>query len=458
MLGKVLLNKYKVVRLLDQGGMSCIYLAHEQPSRREVVVKVLRDNLRHNSKAVEHFRREIFILGRFRHPHAVTAFDAAPRDPSGPILVLELLRGTTLAHILRSDGRMKPERAGRLLIQLCDVLGAAHAAGIIHRDVKPGNLMVLHPATPHETVKLMDFGLAKMSSLLYIAADELANYTPPTAAGTPEYMPPEQVLGRDSDSRGDLYSAGVVLYEMLSGHRPFPYDDVDKVMQAHASEEPRTFAKVLGPANDIPPAIEAVVRRCMAKGPESRYATAAELAGAYEAALGRKLAPPPRPVVLRPAPQGAGGTGGLASPAPAGPLADSTPRPPVVSDRGAVRHHLEASMPEAMAMLKIKGFLHDLGGEMIESEPGRVRVRLGGTTPKSSGGWLRWLSGGSNVTTEVAQAPTDVELHMERRDPAQPNRLTITLLLRPTGGPATPEWRSRCERIGRDLQAYLMGR
>jgi serine/threonine-protein kinase len=450
MLGQVLLGKYKVMRLLAQGGMSCIYLAHDEPHDREVAVKVLQEPLRRNTKAVEHLRREIFILSRFSHPHAVAALDAAPRHPAGPVLVLEYLRGTDLGQLLRRDGAMNPRRAGRLLLQLCDALAAAHAAGIVHRDVKPGNVMVLHPGTGHEAVKLMDFGLARMASLFYIGSDELADYSPPTGAGTPEYLPPEQVLGQTADARGDIYSTGVMLFEMLAGRRPFVHEEMDRLLQAHVVDEPPTFTQVLEAAPTVPTAVEAVVRRCLAKAPEHRYATATELAEAYELALGRKLGSGLRPVVRHPGPGGMGKSGTPTR------REDSSTRLPIVSDRSAVRHRLEACMPEAMAMLKIKGFLHDLGGEMVESEPGRVRMRLAGPAPKAGGGWLRWLGGGGE--TAVAQAGTDVELHMERPDPAQPNRLRITLLLRPDGGLATPEWRGRCDCIGRDLQAYLMGR
>jgi serine/threonine-protein kinase len=113
-------------------------------------------------------------------------------------------------------------------------------------------------------------------------------------------------------------------------------------------------------------------------------------------------------------------------------------------------------MPEAMAMLKLKGFIHDLGGEVVESEPGRIQVRLRGAPPKTAGSWLRWFGGGSPET--APQPGTDIELHMERLDARQSNRLMVTLLLRPEGAPATPQWRDRCQRIARDLQAYLMGR
>ena len=145
---------------------------------------------------------------------------------------------------------------------------AAHEAGIVHRDLKPGNLMVLYPNTPQETIKLMDFGLAKMTSMLYISMDELVDYTLPPAAGTPEYISPEQVRGSEIDGRGDLYSVGVMLYEMLSGQRPFD-GSVDYLLTAHSDERPPTFAE-RGLPDLVPPAVEEVVRSCLQKNPDQR--------------------------------------------------------------------------------------------------------------------------------------------------------------------------------------------
>src|SRR5205823_4800196 len=221
MLGQLVLSKYRVTRRLDEGGMSTIYLARQVKPERDVVVKVLKDSLASDVKAQEHFKREIHILSRFQHPHAVAWIDSATNEPGGPVLVMEYVRGLDLGLVLQRQGRITPERAGRLLAQLCSVLQAAHAAGIVHRDLKPGNLMVLYPGTPQETLKLMDFGLARMKSMLYISAEEIVDWRLPNAAGTPEYICPEQVRGVEMDGRGDLYSVGVILFEMLTGKRPF---------------------------------------------------------------------------------------------------------------------------------------------------------------------------------------------------------------------------------------------
>ncbi len=269
MLGQVVLGKYRVSRLLDEGGMSKVYLARQSDPMRDVVIKVLKESQRGSTKAMDHFRREIHITSRFQHPNAVICYDSSLKDPGGPLMVLEYLRGVDLSAMLQREGRFTPERTGRLLVQLCDVLQAAHDARIVHRDIKPGNLMILYPGTPHETLKLMDFGLAKMESMLYISAEDLIDFNIPAASGTPEYISPEMVRGSDMDGRSDLYSVGVLMFEMLAGRRPFVHGNVEKLMLAHAEEPPPSFAQV-GLVDAVPSAIEEVVVSCLAKFPDQR--------------------------------------------------------------------------------------------------------------------------------------------------------------------------------------------
>jgi serine/threonine protein kinase len=447
---QVYLGRYRVTRQLDQGGMSRIFLARDRASGRDVVVKVLKPELLAASKSREHFRREIHIMSRFEHPNAVKYLDAAPNDPGGPVLVMEYLRGVDLGVLLHQQRRLSPQRAGRLLGQLCDVLQAAHEGGIVHRDIKPGNLMILHGGTADETLKLMDFGLAKITAMLYIAPDELINYPEPAASGTPEYICPEEVFGRGVDSRADLYSVGVVLYEMLAGRLPFVGDDVQKLMKCHEKVTPPTFAEI-GLGGLVPPAIEDVVRCCLNKQPDQRPRTAAELALRYEKALGKRITQFRRsgaaPTNIR-----------VPTLRNAGAPPTSTPLPSARAvPRAGMQHSIEAVMPEALALVKLKGFIHDLGGEVIESVPGMIRVRLGGEpAEKKKAGVLGWFGGGGAQT--AAPAAAEVELRMERRDPAQPNRLTITLVMNPGKGLISADLRDRGNQIGRDLQAYLMGR
>jgi serine/threonine-protein kinase len=451
MLGQVLLDKYRVNRPLDEGGMSKLYLARQLDQPRDVVVKVLKEPLRAQPKTVEHFRREIHITSRFQHPNSVAVFDSMPKSPYGPVLIMEYLRGVDLNTLWHREGRFSADRIGRILGQLCDVLQDAHDEGIVHRDLKPGNVMMLYPGTPQETVKLMDFGLAKMSSMLYISPDEIFDFSLPAAAGTPEYISPEMVRGTELDSRADLYSVGVILYELLSGKRPFQRSSVEALMLAQLEEEPPSFAD-LGLKDAIAPAIEDVVKRCMAKYPEQRFKGAWDVALAYEKALGRRILQP-RAKTRADSSLGTPATGTSTQTRPMTPAAE----------RNSVRHVIEANMPEVMAMLKLKGFISDLGGEIVESLPGLIKVRLGEKQQekRSGGGLFGWIGGGSaqrqNNVLQGAKG-TDLELHMERKDANQPNKLTLTLVMRPQNGIANTEWKVRCDKINRDLQAYLMGR
>jgi serine/threonine-protein kinase len=451
MIGQILLGKFKVLRQLDEGGMSKIYLARQIDQPRDAVIKMLKEHLRSQAKPVEHFRREIFIMTRLKHPNCVEVYDSTTRDLRGPILAMEYLRGTDLNLLLQRDGRLTPERAGRILGQLCDVLHYTHESGILHRDIKPGNVMIQHPGTPQETVKLMDFGLAKISRTLYISPEEIGDANSFSASGTPEYISPEMVRGQEMDARSDLYSVGVMLYEMLAGRRPFHHASVEELMVAHAREAPPSFAEI-GLDGLVPYAIEKVVMGCLAKSPDQRPRSAWDLAEAYERALGRRILPKRHEIVRSQQP-----TAVIRRP----PSSQSLhARPPMEVDRNAVRQTMTANMPEAMALVKIKGFIYDLGGEMVESVPGLVKLRLQDRQePSSGGGFFDWFTGGNSRQPSALQtaAGTDIELHMERRQgPGGP--LTITLTMKPVGGLATAEWKKRSNDIGRDLQAYLMGR
>jgi serine/threonine-protein kinase len=445
MVGQVFLGKYIVLSPLAEGGMSRLFLARQAITGREVVVKLLKQEYLAEPETVECFRREIHISTHFQHANAVTAIDSAPNGPLGPVLVMEYVRGVDLHDLLCRKGRLPARRVGDLLMQLCDVLQAAHDAGILHRDLKPGNCMILQAGTARETLKLMDFGLAQMRSVLYIAPEEVNAPGLPSAAGTPEYMCPELVRGQEMDQRGDIYSVGVILFELLSGRRPFDCPSPDELMLAHLRQPAPRFADI-GLADLVSPAIESIVQSCLSKSPAQRPASAADLAAQFQRALGG-----PVPLVRA--------TG---SPRGSSAIVARPALNPAIADRNAYRQRIDAVMLEAMALVKIKGFIHDLGGSILESVPGRIKVRLPDPTVpvEKKGGLLgRWDSGSKPVSAMEIVGPTDVELHMEREDTSRPNQLTITLLMRPAGrGLATPAWRARCTRIGRDLQAYLMER
>ena len=479
MQGRVFLNRYETIRLLGEGGMGRVYLARQTDLGRQVVVKVMHDHIAADPAFRMRFQRETLLTARFQHPYAVSVFDASLDDPEGPCIVMEYIRGETLDAILTRNKRLDITRVGRLLHQICEVLQAAHNEGIIHRDLKPANLMVVDPDTQYEIIKVMDFGLAKM-----LGPESLAGTTNHDfAVGTPGYMCPEQARGEEVDHRGDLYSLGVILFELLTGRLPFAGRGTMEVLLAHATEEPPTFSTA-GAFGVVPPAIERVVMACMAKNPVHRPRHARELAEMYQDALAAvqvqqatgvgvpSLLPPPRTPRLRPARSGHGlSPASSPGPAPAAqtmyssltplPIPDpvvvkapSLPPPIQINDPDAIVQHLEAWMPETIAAYKMRGFIQESGGELVESVPGRISVRLGGkgcvyAAPTRG---LSWLGMGR-------RSPFDVTLHLQRADIVRDNQLRITVVFRSPGQniSADTAWRAVCGQVFIDLRAFLMG-
>jgi serine/threonine-protein kinase len=442
MVGRVFLGRYETIRLLGEGGMGRVYLARQLDLGRHVVVKVMHDHIAADTKFCERFQRETLLMARFQHPFAVTLYDASLNDPQGPCIIMEYVRGVTLDALLQRNGRVTAARVGRLLGQLCEVLQAAHTEGIIHRDLKPANLMVVDPDTPYEHIKVMDFGLAKLAQAFEGQAITVTGTE--FAIGTPGYMCPEQARGEDMDHRGDLYSVGVILYELLTGRLPFAGGSTMDVLLAHATDPPPSFAS-LGATDLVPASIEAVVQACLAKEPAGRPANARDLAERYETALAHEEA-----VQQKALPHG----DPRAQPRPSG-VAAARPaaRPAVADDPHAIVHHLEAWMPEKIATYKLRGFVQDAGGEVVESVPGRIRVRLGGKgSAYAAASVSSWFGLGRK------SGLIDLELQLTRSDPTRDSLLQITIVLRPAErAGANGDWRDRCARVYCDLRGYLMG-
>jgi serine/threonine-protein kinase len=495
MLGRVFMGRYETVRLLGEGGMGKVFLARQLDLGRQVVVKVMHDHIAADPKFRERFARETLLMARFQHPYAVTLYDASLNDPQGPCIVMEYIRGVSLDQLLSANGRLTPSRVSRLLFMLCEVLQAAHQAGIVHRDLKPANLMIVDPDTPYELLKVMDFGLAKLLGPGTQGRVTITNTE--FAVGTPGYMCPEQARGEEMDGRGDLYSVGIILYEVLTGQLPFRGKSTMEVLLAQVTEEPPPFAFTLAD-HGVPEPIERVVRLCLSKDPNQRPRNARALAELFEAALRGKAPESPEPLrslpgrpetVIRPgaapAPAPAAVDNGGEPPAapterkrrssrPAAKPAPSHPVPPLRSlevrpvpagptdePRPArpsgepldVVHHLEAWMPEKIAAFKLRGFVGDVGGDILESSPGRIHVRVGGpgSIYSPGGGSLAWLGLGRG-------APIDMTLHLEH-GASREGQLFVTVVFRPAVQEQAIDigWRNLCTRIFCDLRAYLMG-
>ena len=432
MIGRVFLGRYEVVRLLGEGGMGKVYLARQLDLGRKVVIKVMHDHIAQEEKFRERFQRETLLMARFQHPFSVTLYDASLTDPLGPCIVMEYVRGINLEVLLQKNGRLSAGRVGRLINQLCEVLQSAHDEGMIHRDLKPANLMVLDHDTPREKIKVMDFGLAK----LIIDSATIKNVTESNydfAVGTPGYICPEQVRGEAVDHRSDLYSVGVILYELLTGRLPFVGLTSMDLMLAHATEKAPSF-KELDLDGLIPASVEQVVFSCLEKDPKDRPQSARELIDRYETALA---------IDEMGLPEAATETATLAAPV-------------VYDDPTTFTFHLEAWMPESIAVMKLRGYAHDMGGEVTESLPGLIRLRIGvaaGLKGKKSGMMsLSWLGFGR-------KGPISLELHLHQIDPQRSNRLFIQVVFRPNSISQLkdPVWRERCTESFIELRAYLMG-
>ncbi len=439
MAARIFLGRYETIRLLGEGGMGRVYLAKQTDLGRQVVVKVMHEHVASDPKFRERFQREMLLMARFQHPYVVALYDASLNDPLGPCIVMEYVRGISLDTLMHRNGRLAPARVGRLLTQLCEALYAAHQEGIIHRDLKPANLMVVDPDTPYEKIKVMDFGLAKLiENAGNIGMMMQQSHTGiDFAVGTPGYISPEQVRGEDTDYRCDLYGVGVILFELLSGRLPFTRDETMDVLFAHATEMPPTFADA-GASDWVPPEIEAVVMKCLAKNPNDRPNSARDLADEYQKALrqAEDRLNPQAEIVAAP----------NLSPMPEGPRTEVQP-PALPFDANVVVHQLEAWMPDVIATNKLKGFMHDNNGEVLESLPGKIKMRIGAAPDRSAFSWLG-LGRKSGIV--------DLELRLERNNPAQTNLLNIIVLMSsPHRKAADPSWRERCAEVFCELRSHL---
>src|SRR5947208_6603822 len=253
MVGRTFLGRYETVRLLGEGGMGRVYLARQIDLGRQVVVKVMHDHIANDPNFRKRFERETLLMARFQHPYVVTLYDASLNDPEGPCIVMEFIKGITLDTLLHRNNRLGAPRVSRLLTQLCEALFAAHQEGIVHRDLKPANLMVVDADSPYEKIKVMDFGLAKLIDTPGRPMFDSKVTNNDFAVGTPGYISPEQVRGEEMDHRSDLYSVGVIVFELLTGRLPFTGGETMDVLLAHATQPPPSFADI-GAACWVPPA------------------------------------------------------------------------------------------------------------------------------------------------------------------------------------------------------------
>ena len=254
------IGRYRVDGRIGRGAMGVVYCAHDALMNRRVAIKVMMADLEDDPETAERFHREAYAAGQLIHRNLVTIFDVGD-DDGRPYIVMELLESRTLAEYLKRAGGVGLEEKIELMMQLCEGLQVAHGKGIVHRDVKPGNLLI----SDEGELKIVDFGIARLAS---------SNMTlTGLIVGTPDFMSPEQAAGREVDERSDLFSAGAVFYFMLTGRKPFASSDVRVVLDRVQSDDPLPIRDT-----EAPPALVAVVMKALAKSPAARYQTAALLA------------------------------------------------------------------------------------------------------------------------------------------------------------------------------------
>jgi serine/threonine protein kinase len=278
LLGTILAGRYRIEQLLGSGGMGAVYRAEHVHMRKAVAVKVLHREMTAFPEVVARFEREAVAAGRIEHPHVVSASDFGQLDDGSFYLALEFVEGHSLAKLVDAEGALPPERALRITRQIAEALQAAHGVGIVHRDLKPENVMLVVKDADPDYVKVLDFGIAKIK--VEGAAEQPALTQIGTVFGTPEYMSPEQARGDQVDARADLYTVGVILYEMLSGVSPFKDEDLVVVLTRHLTADPPPLPAALDPV------IQDLVRLLLRKNPAERVQTAEELIERIDAILG----------------------------------------------------------------------------------------------------------------------------------------------------------------------------
>ena len=260
---RLLNNRYLILEQLGKGGMAIVYRARDTMLERSVAVKVLRESYSRDPAFLDRFRQEAKAAANLSHPNIVTVHDFG-LDKGQLFIVMEYVPGTDLKALILKRGRFTPEEAIPLLIQACAGIGYAHRAGLVHYDVKPQNMLV----TPDMRLKVTDFGIARALSTIHPEEQSEVIW------GSPQYFSPEQAAGAAPSPASDVYSLGVILYEMLTGSLPFRAGSAVELAHLHIEAEPVPIVEMLP---DIPPALEQILTKVLSKEPSQRYRTADQL-------------------------------------------------------------------------------------------------------------------------------------------------------------------------------------
>jgi serine/threonine protein kinase len=272
MVGKIVADRFRILRLIGEGGMGSVYEAQHVVLPRRFAIKILRAKVSRDQSFIERFRREAIAASRVEHPNIIYITDFGCTEDGEFFLVMEYLEGAGLDSLLSRYSRLPIHRALPILAQVADALDHAHLMNVVHRDLKPENILLCEVRGQKDFVKLLDFGIAKVQTPEFANA---ALTVKGQVFGTAEYMSPEQAVGDPVDGRADLYAMGCLAYELLTGDPPFTGTPM-AILQAHVHKIPLPPSSVLR-EHHIPPPLDALVLRCLAKDPANRYQTGAEL-------------------------------------------------------------------------------------------------------------------------------------------------------------------------------------
>lgn len=274
MIGSVIAGKYEVLSLIGRGGMSQVYKARNKQVGSIVAIKTLKQDLLSDEELFARFCREAKAVQMLTHPNIVTMHEFGVTMDGQPFMAMDYLEGQTLADIIEQSERIGVKRLCRIFTQACDALGHAHAHKIIHRDIKPGNIMVMDTINEKDVVKIFDFGFAKLLEKPGRKVQALTQLG--DVLGTPLYMSPEQSAGKTLDSRSDIYAVGCVMYEALTGRAPLIGENVLDTMQKQINEKPVALDTVR-PDLFIPEPMQAILFKTLEKDPAARYQSMADL-------------------------------------------------------------------------------------------------------------------------------------------------------------------------------------
>ena len=328
-------GEYRIVERIGSGGMGSVYKATQPSMNRLVAIKVLHQKFAERHDLVARFRREARAMSQLQHPNTARVYKFGELPDGSSYFVMDYMVGKNLATTVRDEGPMDPARAINIMIQVCGALDEAHRAGIIHRDLKPENIFLTNQGGATDFPKVLDFGLAKVSER-QMGRGSMMLTQQGMVFGTPEFMSPEQTQGDTLDRRSDIYSLGLILYELLTGKLPFDATKPIDIMKAHVKDAPIPLSQRV-PGRQFSPQLDAAMARALQKKPEDRFATAVDFAEALRECLPDDVVStgalralpshsPPRPRSQRPD----SGRAPASQPASSTPVMQSQPSAPVV--------------------------------------------------------------------------------------------------------------------------------